>query len=469
VDTLKIAIIGAGISGLAAARAAQKKDIAFDIYESTPHLGGIWHFDEAPDRTSVYRNLFCNTTKQMMSFSDLDFADDVPDMPYHTQVDQYLNDYADHFGIRDHIRFEDPVVSVRKVDGRWALESEGQQGTYGAVFVANGHHSVTNIPEVPGEFSGETFHSQAYKGPDPRFEGKRVLIVGLGNTGADIGYDLVGIASRVDVSIRRKPFLMRRYTEAGVPYEHAIIRDKAPAESVACDISGLDFPPSLPPAPNPGPEMDVYPTFADHFVGQVARDKIKMRGPLTRFEGPTVHFQDGECAEYDVVIFSTGYKVDFPFLPEGTVAVDDRIGWRRLYKNIALPRDPTLFFIGLVQPVGAVSTTAEAQASWSIAALTGEFSLPSEADMEAEIEERVRRGLEKSSQTRAVEELNQIHYMTDLWQQYSGKKSPFTPYFLQLAMRYKGALKRGYPHPQERVIPADALDGSHCQDSFHAH
>lgn len=459
---MKVAIIGAGISGIAAARAAMSRDVAFDVYETAAHVGGIWHFDEAPDRTSVYYNLFCNTTKQMMSFSDLPFEDDIPDMPYHTQIDRYLNDYVDRHGIRQHIRFEDPVTSVRKINGRWELESRGHQETYDAVFVANGHHSVRNLPEVEGEFSGQILHSQAYKGPGPRFRGKRVLIVGLGNTAADIGADLVGVASRIDASIRRTPFLMRKYTEAGVPYEHAVIRDQQPAESIACDITGLGFPPSPVPIPAPGKEMDVYPTFADRFVDQVSKGNIQMRGPLARYDGATVHFDDGEHAEYDIVIFSTGYRVEFPFLPENMIETDERIGWRRLYKNIVPPGDPTLFFIGLVQPVGAMPPTSEAQSNWAIAALTGELSLPGEAEMEAEIDARVARGLEKGSQKRAVEELNQIHYMTDLWQQLTGKKSPFTPYFMKLLQRYKEALKRGYPHPKERQVPSGVHDGPHC-------
>jgi hypothetical protein len=294
-----------------------------------------------------------------------------------------------------------------------------------------------------------------------------VLIVGLGNTAADMGSDLVGVASQVDASIRRTPFLMRKYTETGVPYEHAIIRDQATAESIACDISGLNFPASPVPVPTPGTEMDVYPTFADHFVEQVSLGNIKMRGPIAKFDGPTVHFKGGDCADYDVIIFATGYKVEFPFLPKGAIEVDDRIGWQRLYKNISPPSDPTLFFIGLVQPVGAMSPTAEAQSNWSIAALTGEFSLPSQAEMEAEIEDRVLRGLEKGSQMRAVEELNQLHYMTNLWQELTGKKSLFTPYFLQLLQRYKDALKRGYPHPKERVVPTDVRDGPHCNGSIY--
>jgi thioredoxin reductase len=459
---MKIAIIGAGVSGIAAARAAMNKGVEFDIYESAAHLGGIWHFDEAPDRTSVYYNLFCNTTKQMMSFSDFPFEDDIPDMPYHTQIDKYLNDYVDRFGIREHIRFQDPVVDVRKVGNAWELSSRNQQATYDAVFVANGHHSARNLPRLEGEFSGQILHSQAYKGPGPQFKGKRVLIVGLGNTAADIGADLVGVASGIDVSIRRTPFLMRKYTVAGVPYEHAVIRDHEPAASIACDISGLGFPPSPIPIPTPGDEMDVYPTFADHFVAQVSRGNIKMRGPIDRFDGSTVHFNDGSRADYDVVLFATGYKVEFPFLQESVIEVDDRIGWRRLYKNIAPPSDPTLFFIGLVQPVGAMPPTSEAQSSWSIGALTGEFALPSREEMDAEIDTRVLRGLEKGSQKRSVEELNQIHYMTDLWRQLSGSRSPLSPYFLRLTQRYKQALKRGYPHPRERQVPTDVRDGPHC-------
>ncbi|MEM9173872.1 MAG: NAD(P)-binding domain-containing protein [Myxococcota bacterium] len=460
---MKVAIIGAGISGIAAARAAMNKGVAFDLFESAAHLGGIWHFDDAPDRTSVYYNLFCNTTKQMMSFSDVAFEDDIPDMPYHTQVDRYLNDYVDQFGLREHIRFEDPVTEVRKVDGAWEVASRTHRETYDAVFVANGHHSARNMPEVPGEFSGEILHSQAYKGPGPDFAGKRVLIVGLGNTAADIGTDLVGVASAIDVSIRRTPFLMRRYTTAGVPYEHAVIRDHEPAAAIACDIAGLDFPPSPIPIPTPGDEMDVYPTFADHFVAQVAEGNVAMRAGLERFDGSTVHFQDGSHADYDVVLFATGYRVEFPFLEDGVAEVDARIGWRRLYKNIVPPSEPTLFFIGLVQPVGAMPPTAEAQSNWCMGALTGDFSLPSEEEMDAEIDARVRGGLEKGSQQRAVEELNQVHYMTDLWQQLTGKKTPLTPYFLRLLQRYKKALKRGYPHPQEHVVPADVRDGPHLE------
>ena len=154
----KTCVIGAGSSGIAAAKALHERGIPFDCFEKSDRIGGNWVFGNRNGMSSAYRSLHINTSRERMEYSDFPMPKSYPDFPHHTQIAKYFDDYVDHFGFRDRIRFETGVEHVaRRDDGVFEVELEnGETHLYDAVIVANGHHWDARWPEpaFPGEFSG---------------------------------------------------------------------------------------------------------------------------------------------------------------------------------------------------------------------------------------------------------------------------------------------------------------------------
>jgi cation diffusion facilitator CzcD-associated flavoprotein CzcO len=199
------AVIGAGPSGLAAARNLQKLGLRFTGFETYADVGGLWNI--ANPRSTVYESAHLISSKRMTEFAEFPMADSVADYPSHCELCGYFRDYADHFGLREHYRFNARVLQVEPVgDGtaplwrvRWS-EGEGgeaREALFKGVIIANGTLAEPNMPRFEGKFEGELLHTSAYKSA-ALFEGKRVLIVGAGNSGCDIAVDAVHRAAKVD-------------------------------------------------------------------------------------------------------------------------------------------------------------------------------------------------------------------------------------------------------------------------------
>src|SRR3954471_7364018 len=157
----RVCVIGAGSSGIAGAKALKERGIPFDCFELSDRVGGNWVFGNANGVSSAYRDLHINTSRERMEYTDFPMPKSYPDFPHHSQIAEYFDDYVDHFGIRDHIRFETGVEHAgRRDDGRWAVTTTaGETYQYDAVVVANGHHWDPRMPEppFPGQdgFAGE--------------------------------------------------------------------------------------------------------------------------------------------------------------------------------------------------------------------------------------------------------------------------------------------------------------------------
>src|SRR5688572_21902122 len=176
-----ICIIGAGSSGLITAKVLKTRGLAFDCFEKGSDIGGMWRYQSDNGASSCYRSLHIDTSVKNLAYSDHPFPPGSPDFPSHRDVLDYLESFAERFGLREHISFRREVIAVRPVPGGgWRVRlADGAERSYRAVIVANGHLWKPRLPSFPGTFTGEVIHSHYYRAPEP-FIGKDVLVVGIG-------------------------------------------------------------------------------------------------------------------------------------------------------------------------------------------------------------------------------------------------------------------------------------------------
>lgn len=193
-STPRTAIIGAGISGLTTAKNLQDAGVDFDCFEASDRVGGNWAFRNPNGHSSAYRSLHIDTSRDLLCFKDFPMDPSLPDYPHHSQIKDYLDDYTDAFGLRQRISFNTAVQHAHRYPGGgWRIDtSDGRSRDYDALVVANGHHWDPRFPDFPGHFDGETIHSHAYIDPTEPLDlkGKRIIVVGIGNSAADVVSEL---------------------------------------------------------------------------------------------------------------------------------------------------------------------------------------------------------------------------------------------------------------------------------------
>ncbi|MGD8977081.1 MAG: NAD(P)/FAD-dependent oxidoreductase, partial [Gammaproteobacteria bacterium] len=220
----KVCVIGAGSSGMPVIKALRDRGIPYDCFEKSDQIGGNWCFRNANNMSAAYESLHINTDCRLMEYADYPMPPDTPDYPGHRVIMDYFNDYVDHFRLRETITFETAVEHAhRRPDGVWDVRLDsGEQRLYDALVVANGHHWDPRLPEpaYPGEFDGGQIHSHAYISPEEPVDcrGKRVLVVGMGNSAMDIACELSrpGLAAKVLLSARHGVWIVPKYV-FGVP------------------------------------------------------------------------------------------------------------------------------------------------------------------------------------------------------------------------------------------------------------
>jgi dimethylaniline monooxygenase (N-oxide forming) len=391
----KVCIVGAGSSGLTAAKTLHQLGIDFDCFERGSGIGGNWRYLNDNGTSAAYASLHINTSKQKMAFSDFPMPDSFPDYPHHSQVLEYFESYVDHFGFRGKIIFKTTIAKIEKADaeghpGAWRVTLEnGESHLYAAVLVANGHHWSKRLPSFPGHFAGRTLHAHDYR-TFAGLEDKNVLIVGIGNSAVDLACEVCRVAANTLLSTRRSAYILPKYA-FGKPIDHFQSRSSAwvplwvqqaffklVLKTTRGNQAGLGIP-----LPAHG-LMQAHPTVSEELPSLVGHGRVLMRPDIDRLDGDGVVFKDGRRDPVDVIIYCTGYHIDFPFLPPGLIETEkNRV---RLYRHVVHPEHQGLYFIGLVQPLGAVMPLAEAQAKWVANLILGKARLPSRAAMEAEIE-----------------------------------------------------------------------------------
>lgn len=386
----KACLIGAGSSGIAVAKVLHQEGVPFDAFETSSRVGGNWVYENDNRMSSAYRGLYINTSRSRMEYSDFPMPAGTPDFPHHSVIAKYFEAYVDHFGFRHRIAFRTSVTHVRPL-GPESFEvtlSTGEKRRYDAVLVANGHHwdPLYPSPPFPGTFTGETSHSHDYKVPEP-FAGKRVVVLGMGNSAMDISVELSQVAERVFLAARRGAHVVPKVL-FGVPLDQVFTSTRIPAKirlrlgELAVRLSVGDVTRYGLPAPDHR-LGEAHPTISSRILDRLAHGAITPKPNLARFEGRTVHFVDGSTEEVDHVVYATGYKVSFPFFDESFVAAKDND--LPLYKRVFHPEHEGLAFVGLLQPLGAIMPLAEAQGKWLAEVLSGRARLPSRADIKASI------------------------------------------------------------------------------------
>ncbi|CAL5076652.1 unnamed protein product [Urochloa decumbens] len=383
----KVCVVGAGMSGLAAARELRREGHAVTVMEQRGDVGGQWLYDPRTDaddplgaaapvkvHSSVYASVRLMSPRECMGFSDFQFVPrpgagrDARRYPGRREVYCYLKDFFAAFGLADAIRLNTRVLRVAMApppprddascggagDVKWLVRSvrvepdggepAAVEEVFDAVVVASGNYSQPRLPSIEGmaTWPRRQLHSHSYRTPEP-FRGEVVAVVGCGESGLDIATELCGVAKEVQ--------LVAKSTEdAAAP------------------------PPAL------------SKMLAKH-------DGIRLRPPVDKLtEDGTVAFVDGSGVAADTVIYCTGYRYSFPFLDTaGAVAVDaggGRVG--PLYEHTFPPALSTsLSFVGVPMRIFA-PWFFEAQARWVALVLAGKAALPPETEMMRAVEEDYR-------------------------------------------------------------------------------
>jgi thioredoxin reductase len=399
---LKVCIIGAGSSGITICKALKDAKIDFDCYEKGSDIGGNWRFGNDNGMSNIYKSLHINTHRDRMQYEDYPMPKDYPDYPGHELIFKYFKNYVEHFDLKKHIILKTGVKKVEPIEYKnhilWKVTTDKKQiQYYDAVIIANGHHWAERWPNppIPGtdSFKGKIFHSHQYVDPTTPVNliGKKVIVLGMGNSAMDIACELSNkaVAKKVILTSRRGAWIIPNYM-FGYP------TDKFPAllppitpYPVQRAIFSLAYRIAIGKLEDfglPKPDHKIgqaHPTISQDLLVRLGRGDIIYKPMILRYEGKTVYFQDGSKEDQvDAVIYCTGYDVKFPFFSED-LCKKLRIegNYVPLYFRLFTPEYPNLFFVGLVQPLGAIMPIAERQGKWIAKYLNNQYKLPSYQEM----------------------------------------------------------------------------------------
>jgi dimethylaniline monooxygenase (N-oxide forming) len=402
----RVAVIGAGLCGLAAIRCLLEAGLEPVCFERTGGIGGLWNFDESlPDGGTVgYRSLRTNTSKLVTAFSDYPIPDDYPDYPSRAQFLEYLRGYAEHFNLLPHIRFATQIESVRPdpagqgwcVSFRPLAGGAATEASFEAVMICTGFNSKPYTPPFAGaeNFQGRILHSAAYKGPEA-FAGQRVVVVGASSSASDVAVEVSRAAPGLLLSIRHPTWFTPRVIDgrpADLRLSRFVLRLPAKWRERAMERlireeyqrRGLE-PEKYLPMPAFDPKL-IRLTPGLELLQQLQAGAIIARPAIERLDGGEVVFVDGRRDPADVIIAATGYHINLPFVEQNVVPVNGDTMW--LYRHVFPPDRPGLAFIGFCTVGAPVPPTVEMQCRWAAAIFAGRLSLPPVAVMQASIDER---------------------------------------------------------------------------------
>jgi cation diffusion facilitator CzcD-associated flavoprotein CzcO len=359
--TAMFCIIGAGSSGITAAKNLSESGIPCEVFEREDGIGGNWYYGHP--NSSVCRSTHLISSKPLTEYTDFPMPPDFPDYPSHEQVLAYFKAYTAQFNLERLITFNSEVLRVEPVRPdaqQWdvtlhdRLADTTELRRYRGVVICNGHNWMPKFPDYSGRFTGEILHSSAYKTPDS-LEGKRVLVVGAGNSGCDIAAESATHARKTFLSTRRGYYYMPKFffgrpvdqvgetlLDLGVPLGIRRLIGKLTYRVAVGDLSRYG-------AKAPDHKLfETHPIVNNQLPYFIAHGDVICKPDVRQLDGSRVSFSDGSSEEFDLIVFATGFQIVFPFMDHHL------LNWTRnhpsLYLNVFHPTYDNLFVVGLIQP-----------------------------------------------------------------------------------------------------------------------
>ncbi|XP_017090330.2 senecionine N-oxygenase [Drosophila bipectinata] len=365
-----LCIIGAGTGGLCCARHAIDSGFQTTVFELSNQIGGTWVYNEATGsvngidvHSSMYENLRTNLPKEVMGFPDFEIAKNERSYVRSDEILDFLNQYADHFDLKKHIRFNSYVIRVAPKKNMWQVlvkdvtTNQIEFHYFDKVMVANGHYHTPNYIKIPNmhRFKGNFMHSHDFRKRDV-FQGKSVLVIGAGPSGMDLSNIISRTANRVTLSHHLK------------------------------DIGTAIF-----------------------------FDNVNQKPDVKELDENGAFFVDGSYEKFDTIFFCTGYKYSFPFLTANSgIYVEDNYV-QDLYKQCINIMNPSISLIGLPFYVCAAQMM-DLQARFILSYYKGSNVLPSKEEMQKDTQEKMEKLWSAGYRRRHAHMLGpkQIDYFTDL-------------------------------------------------------
>ncbi len=443
--TKSVAVLGAGVAGLTAAKMLKQYGMDVTVYEANPELGGVW--------ASNYKSLCVLEPSCVYGFPDWPWPKGTPLYPPAKNVRAYLLDYARNFGIFDCIKFNTKITrACPATQGRWTIESTTDSTTdsveYDFFVMAPGMFNRAKIPEWPGmnDFRGEVIHSSQLR-DSAQVKGRKVAIVGFSRSAMDIAVDISADAESVAILhrsvrwpvpekilglIRNHILLFARWpTHFAPPWIRptrfaALLHGKcAPLVNAFWKFFEILLSrqfrlKTLKLMPDRTIKLDLFTNLyvtPPRFFTMVGDGTIESkRTEIISFSDDCLQLANGEEVCADLVICATGWKHDYSFLPAELLArIYDEDGMH-LYRHMVHPDLPGMAFVGGVQGINSATCFA-IQATWVARYLSGHLVLPCERDQLDEIEslKAWNRSFVTSRPNRSqILNLHQLPYLDDL-------------------------------------------------------
>lgn len=351
-------IIGAGPGGLALARAFKNLGIAFDVFERHSEVGGVWDLENPG--TPMYASAHFISSKTHSYFSDFPMPDHYPDYPSNRQIFDYMKDFANTYNLYPHITFNTEVRDTQFADDTWTVSlSNGESRKYRWVVCVSG---TTWHPKLPAwatqtkQFDGKVRHANSFRHMD-EFRGKKVLVVGAGNSGCDIACDAAVAGDAAFISVRRGYHFVPKHI-MGKPAD--VFGDEGPhmpmwlAQKVFGallrflngDITRLGL-------PKPDHKIfESHPIVNSQLLHYLGHGDVIAKGDVDRLEGGDVIFKDGSREQIDVVLCATGYEWKVPYV------ASDMFSWKGdrpdNYLHMFSRENPQLFALGFTETNGGI-------------------------------------------------------------------------------------------------------------------
>ena len=379
---MRVAVIGAGPSGISAIKNFIDQGFEVTAFERCNGVGGNWRFNDPSGHSSVFETTHIISSKYTSFYEDYPLPESASDYPSHKELLKYFDSYADHFDIKKNIKFGTEVVKCKQSDNdKWTVEwcniesNKKETSNFDALVVCNGHHHEPRYPDYPGEFTGEYLHSHDFKSAKP-FAGKKVLVIGGGNSACDVAVETARVAKSISISWRRGYYLIPKFMY-GLPTDLYAIKSRwvprilrAPFMKYMLerfqgkneDI-GLQKPEQ--------PIFATHPTVNSELYYAVRHGKVTPQKDIQSFNNNKVMFIDGHEEEFDVVIACTGFKIKHSFFDKDFINYEN--GKVPLLHRM-IPADiKNLYFIGLFQPLGCIWPGAELQSKLAAKHLAGDW------------------------------------------------------------------------------------------------